>query len=104
MAISGIDASGGGGTQDQIYSILCDCWGGPRDADVYQDHGSDPVTVANELGEELHDAAWATPQNAPSGYGGAVSATPSEDANRPETTPTEYRQQVTVYLRRFYTP
>lgn len=104
MDMTGMDPGGGGAIQDQIYAIHVDCWGGPRDAAVYADHGSDPVTVADELGQELHSAAWATPENAPAGYNGAVSATPPMDAPETDATPTEHRTVVRVFLKATHTP
>lgn len=100
---TGIDGGGGGAIQDTVYLVLVDCWGGPRSADVYADHGSDPVTVANDLATELHASARSIPQNAPSGYEW-VFADPPQDANDPEATPTEYRQQVTVRLKTTFRP
>jgi hypothetical protein len=104
MDMTGIDPSGAGAIQDVVYRILVDCWGGPHNADVYQTNGSDADTVAEELGREVHDKAWATPDNAPADYNGAVSSTPPRDANDVEATPTEYRRQVTVYLKATRTP
>lgn len=93
-----IDPSGAGPVQDVVTLVQVDCWGGPRDADIYQSEGSDPDTVAQELGTEVADecqAAAATSQ--PSGYRWIYADRPS-DGNDTEDAPTEYRRIVTVRL------
>jgi hypothetical protein len=100
---TGFDPQGGGGHQAGYYSILVDCWGGPRDADVYATEGSDPDTVAEELGQELHQAARGGEQSTPAGYRWSF-ADPPSDANDVEASPTAYRRQVTVRLGYQYTP
>lgn len=100
---TGIDPSGAGPIQDVVYRILVDCWGGPRDAQVYQDHGSDPDTVAVELSQELAATCRVGSDGSPSGYEW-IFADPPRDANDVEAEPTEHRQQVPVRLKTTYTP
>jgi hypothetical protein len=100
---TGIDAGGGGGIQDTIYLVRVDCWGGPADADVYANHGSNPDTVANELGEEVAKTCRVGTAGAPSGYEWMFAEPPTE-ADDVEESPTEHRDQVTVRMKVTYTP
>jgi hypothetical protein len=93
----------GGAHQHGYFSILVDCWGGPRDADVYADHGSDPDTVAEALGQELHAIARGGEAETPARYEWSF-ADPPTDANNVEASPTEYRRQVTIRLGYHYEP
>lgn len=109
---SGIDAGGRGGIQDVVTSVQIDCWGGPHDADIYQQdlgYGSSygtfysggpthPDSVANELARETHrvlfeaDEADAGPP-VPDGYEW-VNAEPPVESNDFERSPTHYRRFV----------
>jgi hypothetical protein len=97
------DPGGAGAYQDGYYSIRVDCWGGPHDAEVYAGTPTDPDTVAEELGQELHRAARGGEQARPAGYRWSF-ADPPSDANTVQADPTEYRRQVTVRLGYQYEP
>lgn len=97
-----MDPTGAGQYQEGYFSVLVDCWGGPRDADTYATNGSDPDTVAEELGQEVARVTRA-------GTGGPADYTfvfsePPRDANDTESHPTEYRRQVPVRMGYRYEP
>lgn len=100
---TGIDPSGAGAIQDVVYSLQVDCWGGPDDDQTYQDHGSHPDIVANELGEEVAATCRVGTQGAPSGYEWLY-ASPPREADDIEESPTEHREIVTVRMKVTYTP
>lgn len=100
---SAIDAGGGGGIQDTVTSVQIDCWGGPRDADVYEQHGSHPDIVANALGRETHRVLFSSDESSqgppvPDGYEW-VNAEPPEESNDTERTPTHYRRIIIARLK-----
>jgi hypothetical protein len=97
-----MDPTGAGAYQEGYYSVLVDCWGGPRDASTYATNGSDPDTVAEELGQEVARATRAG-EGGVSGYEFTYSE-PPRDANATDANPTEYRRQVTVRLAYRYDP
>lgn len=100
---TGIDASGAGAIQDVIYLVQVDCWGGPHDADIYASEGSDPDTVAVELGEEVAATCRVGSDGAPSGYEWMF-AEPPQEADDVEESPTKHREIVTVRMKVTYTP
>lgn len=100
---TGIDAGGAGGIQDTVTSVQIDCWGGPQDAAVYNDHGSHPDVVANALGRETHRVLFETDEAGegppvPDGYEW-VNAEPPVESNDTERTPTHYRRFVVGVLK-----
>lgn len=101
--VTAIDGQGGGGIQESVFHVLVDCWGGPRDDPTYEEHGSDPETVAGEIGEEVHSETMVGVLGAPDGYEWMWS-NPPKDANQSEATPTELRRQVTVRMKWTYLP
>lgn len=95
---SGMDAGGRGGIQDVVTLVQIDCWGGPRDDDVYQTHGSHPDTVSNELGREVHRVLFEADESdegppVPTGYEW-VNAEPPEESHDVERSPTHFRRVV----------
>jgi hypothetical protein len=99
---TGIDPSGGSPIQDVVYLVQVDCWGGPDDDDTYQDHGSHPDTVANELGEEIAETCRVGVDGAPTGYEWLFAGPPSE-ADDTEESPTVHREIVTIRMKVTYT-
>lgn len=100
---TGMDAGGGGGIQDTVTSVQIDCWGGPRDADVYAEHGSHPDAVANALSRETHSVLFNTDESAegppiPDGYEW-INAEPPVENNDTKRTPTHYRRYVVGLLK-----
>lgn len=100
---TGMDAGGAGGIQDTVTSVQVDCWGGPHDAAVYDDHGSNPDVVANALGRAVHDVLFNTDEAdegppVPDGYEW-VNAEPPVESNDTERTPTHYRRFVVARLK-----
>lgn len=96
-----MDPTGGGAYQHGYYSVLVDCWGGPRGEYDSVDIAAD--TVAEELGQAVARETRAGAAGAPSGYEYIFSDPPS-DANDTQEAPTEYRRQVTVRLSYRYEP
>lgn len=97
---TGYDAGGGGLIQDTIWELTVDCWGGPHQE--YSGGSTDADTVAEELGQELHETCRVG-EGGPSGYEWLF-AQPPADANDTEAQPTEYRRQVVARLKYTYTP
>lgn len=88
--------------QDVVYLVQVDCWGGPKDIAIYQGSGTDPDTVANELGEEVADTCRVGTDGAPSGYEWLFADPPMEaDDTDPETT--VHREIVNVRMKVTYT-
>jgi len=100
---TGIDPSGAGPIQDVVYLVQVDCWGGPVDADVYANHGSDPDSVANDLAEEVAATCRVGSDGAPAGYEWLF-ADPPREADDTEASPTKHRDIVTARLKVTYTP
>lgn len=100
---TGIDPGGGGPIQDVIYLLQVDCWGGPEDADIYQDEGSHADTVANELGEEVASTCRIGTAGAPAGYEWMFAEPPFESDDT-KASPTKHREIVTVRMKVTYTP
>lgn len=102
--LTGIDPSGAGNTQDQITSILVDCWGGTHETQLYQDEGSNPSKVAKELAWEVHRVCFeASPSQAPTDYT-HVNATPPSSAHDTQASPVARRFQTVCYLRHVNRP
>jgi hypothetical protein len=100
---SAMDAGGSGGIQDIVTSVQIDCWGGPHDDDVYQEHGSHPDVVANALGRAVHDVLFNSDESSegppvPDGYEW-LNAEPPTESNDTERTPTHYRRVVVARLK-----
>jgi hypothetical protein len=98
---TGINPADGSPIQDVVYQIQVDCWGGPEDDEVYQEHGSHPDIVANELGEAVADACRVGTDGAPAGYAWLFAEPPTE-ANDTEEIPTEHREYVIVRMKHTY--
>lgn len=96
-----MDPTGGGSYQHGYYSVLVDCWGGPRGQ--YDSSNVAADTVAEELGQAVAEVTRVGASGAPSGYEYLFSDPPS-DANDTQSDPTEYRRQVTVRLAYRYEP
>lgn len=101
--VTAIDVANDGPVQTVIESIQVDCWGGPRDADIYDSEGSDPDTVANELAEEVASVCRVGTDGVPSGYGWMMAEPPFE-ADDTEEDPTEHREIVIVRMGHGYGP
>lgn len=100
---TGIDPTGAGAIQDTIYLVQVDCWGGPDDAQTYQDNGSHPDIVAQELGEEVAKTCRVGSDGAPSGYEWMFCQPPYE-ADNTDASPTSHREIVEVRMKTTYTP
>jgi len=100
---SGMDAGGKGGIQDTVTSVQIDCWGGPHDDGVYQEHGSHPDVVANALGRAVHDVLFNSDESdegppVPDGYEW-INAEPPDENNDTDRSPTHYRRVVIGLLK-----
>lgn len=100
---SGMDPGGRGGVQDVVTLVQIDCWGGDRDAAIYQGVDSHPDIVANELAREVHRVLFEADESAagppvPEGYEW-VNAEPPTDADDAQQSPTKYRDYVLARLK-----
>lgn len=93
---TGMDAGGGGPTQDPVTTIQVDCWGGSKQTDRLQNAGVDPDSFAKELANEVWNVCIENAQG-PTGYRFISVANPSE-ANDTEVDPTRYRRIVPVAM------
>jgi hypothetical protein len=98
---TGIDPADGSPVQDVVYLVQVDCWGGPDDDDTYQEHGSHPDVVANELGEAVAETCRVGSDGAPAGYEW-IFAEPPTEADDTEESPTVHREIVTVRMKVTY--
>lgn len=101
--VTAIDTATGGPVQSVIYTIQVDCWGGPRTASIYSSEGSDPDTVAGELGEAVAAACRVGEDGVPDGYGWMMAEPPSE-ADDTQESPVVHREIVVVRMGRDYGP
>jgi hypothetical protein len=91
-------AKGSAPIQDVVYTVQVDCWGGPHDADVYANHGSNPDRVANDLGEEVAATCRVGQSGSPANYEWLF-AGPPQEADDTDHNPTSHREVVTARLK-----
>lgn len=105
---TGIDPGGTGGVADVVVSLQIDCWGGDREAPVYDAASTHPDIVASELSDEVYRVLFATDDSAsgpsvPSGYDW-LNAEPPTEADDTEQSPTTYRDIVVARAKYTKTP